>query len=165
MRRLFFSTLLVMSFLFIVAFPSGSIGKWDDHHAIFESVLASQKKQIAVCESGERHYGVWGDNHRAYGKYQFHKATFDRLKIKYSYPQLRWESLKDQEWLFDKAIRNGDAGEWTCARCLHAKIGRYAAFKIKAINIASVSCKTCKFQTASWDKDKNKIKAKKILGL
>jgi hypothetical protein len=80
-------------------------------------INTQQKVDILNCESGGRHYGVWGDHHKAYGIAQFHQGTFDRFKNEMGFPQARIESLHDQLAVFSWAIDNGYANHWTCAKC------------------------------------------------
>ena len=72
------------------------------------------KYQVGYCESRNRHEGVWGDNGKAYGRYQFHQRTFNWLKNKYGRPELQRTSLADQEWLFERAIKDGQGKLWSC---------------------------------------------------
>lgn len=91
--------------------------------------LERQKIIILQCESSCRHEGVWGDGGRAYGIAQFHEKTFNAMKKMAGRPGLNWRDKDDQLWLFDWALRNGHAHNWTCARWLAAEI--VPAFAIK----------------------------------
>jgi len=139
MKKIPLVILAVLSILFILVFAQ-SEGDYIKRDIAFET----QKIQILKCESSYRHYGVWGDNGRAYGIAQFHRKTFDRFKTLAGWPQLRWDSLRDQLWLFDWALRNGYANAWTCARCLPAKTKVKPAFKIASSSKLSASSKYCK---------------------
>lgn len=79
------------------------------------------KHQVGFCESSNRHEGVWGDNGKAYGKYQFWEKTFDSLAKKAGRPELQWQSERDQEWLFTWAIQNGYGRLWTCYNTIKYK--------------------------------------------
>ena len=105
--------------LFILLFP---IGLECEPIPKIDVAFEQQKLQILNCESGNRHYGVWGDNGKAYGIAQFHERTFNQFKTEAGYPQLRWESLADQLWLFDWALKNKHSGSWTCASSLRNKV-------------------------------------------
>jgi hypothetical protein len=74
------------------------------------------KYYVGQCESGNKHYNVWGDSGLAYGKYQFHKRTFNWMKKEAGRPELKWKVLADQEWLFQWAIEHGYGNHWTCYR-------------------------------------------------
>lgn len=125
MKKLTFLILIMMSFFFILVFAAGSKGDSVTRDIPFEK----QKLQILKCESDYRHDGLWGDGGKAYGIAQFHKRTFNRLKVEAGMPQLRWKSLQDQLRLFDWALRNGHAGAWTCA-------SKTKLAKVKKNNIA-----------------------------
>lgn len=91
-----------------------------------EMRLEAQKLKILQGESGCRHYDragkiIRGDGGRALGIAQFHRATFENLKKLAGRPELSILDKDDQLWLFDWAIRNGHAHNWTVARWLAAK--------------------------------------------
>jgi hypothetical protein len=110
-----------------------------------EMRLEAQKLQILKGESGLKHDGVWGDGGRAYGIAQFHQATFNTLKKLAGRPELKWKSEKDQLWLFDWAIRNGHAHNWTVARWLAAEEEpAYQIAKKHIIKKGSARCPTRK---------------------
>ena len=79
------------------------------------------KYQVGYCESRNKHDNIWGDNGKAYGKFQFHEKTFNYLKVKYGVPGLQWKSEKDQEELFKRAIEDGQGKLWTCYREMKKK--------------------------------------------
>lgn len=71
---------------------------------------------LAVCESGMRHDGIYGDNGRAYGLMQFHRRTFDWFKKMAGRESMRIENMYDQIVLAAWAIKNGFGEHWTCFR-------------------------------------------------
>jgi len=90
--------------------PPGTLTSVDKSKNYFDEL----RHQVGFCESGNKHDGVWGDGGLAYGKYQFHKRTFDWMKKKARRPELKRENLQDQEWLFAWALKNGYGSHWTC---------------------------------------------------
>jgi hypothetical protein len=91
-----------------------------------EMRLEAQKYRILQDESGCRHYDragniITGDGGLALGIAQFHRATFESLKKLAGRAELDIMSRDDQLWLFDWAIRNGHAHNWTAARWLAAR--------------------------------------------
>jgi len=70
---------------------------------------------VAYCESGIRHDGVWGDDGLAYGLFQFHKPTF----YKFAAEGMDYYSLDDQievaAWMFANDLES----HWTCWRKLY----------------------------------------------
>jgi len=65
---------------------------------------------VAQCESGLRHYGVWGDNYRSYGIFQFWESTF----YKYADEGMDWKDLDDQIDTAAKMFSLGIRSCWTC---------------------------------------------------
>ena len=115
-----------------------------------EMRLEAQKMEILNGESGYRHYDkqgkiIKGDAGRAIGIAQFHRATFNRLKKLAGRPELNIKKKEDQLWLFDWAMRNGHAHNWTVARWLAAE--KKPAFKIDQRHVfkkGSARCPTRK---------------------
>jgi hypothetical protein len=70
--------------------------------------------QVGHCESRNQHEGIWGDSGKAYGKYQFHKRTFDSFKVRFGHPEWNWKSVTHQDKLARLMIANGYGGHWTC---------------------------------------------------
>ena len=69
----------------------------------YEKVLST-----LYCESNLRHYGVFGDQGRAYGIAQFHYPTFKR------YCSGNYYDMYDQLECFGKMISKGLQNHWTC---------------------------------------------------
>ena len=68
---------------------------------------------VAYCESGLRHEGVWGDDFTSYGCWQFQRKTFDR------YCAGNWFNFNDQTECAAKMFSNGLAPHWTCFKQLY----------------------------------------------
>ena len=66
--------------------------------------------KVLQCESSLLHYGVFGDNSRAYGVAQFHEPTFKQV-CKGDY-----KNYKDQINCFVKMMSQGLGKHWTCAK-------------------------------------------------
>ncbi len=112
----------------------------------YNNAWENQKEQILECESDNRHYDTGGkikkgDGGRAYGIAQFHKKTFEVLKKLARRPELDLKNKDDQLWLFDWALKNGHAHNWTCARWLAAETA--PLFKIKKAHILVKGSKKC----------------------
>ena len=138
---LFISTALIFTFSILAIVPETSPAAL----CAEDMRLEAQKLQILKGESGLKHDGVWGDGGRAYGIAQFHLPTFQRLKKLAGRPELNWKKKGDQLWLFDWAIRNGHAHNWTVARWIAAE--EKPAFKIEKKHVfkkGSARCPTNK---------------------
>lgn len=78
-------------------------------------VLASK---ITFCESSDRHEGIWGDNGKAYGKWQFHERTFYWLAVIAGYENVNWKNEDDQDLVGMWALEHGYAYLWTCNKLI-----------------------------------------------
>lgn len=88
--------------------------------------LVKDKYPFVDCiiqnESGWNPKAV-GDNFRAYGLFQFHRATFDRFSAKYNL-ELDYQNPNDQLLLFEKMLDEDFnlIRHWTTAKsCLRGK--------------------------------------------
>lgn len=118
----FICTVAIFSYSLLLYVPEISPAMLYDNNMRLEA----QKYRILHDESGCRHYDragniITGDGGRALGIAQFHRATFESLKKLAGREELDIMSRDDQLWLFDWAIRNGHAHNWTAARWLAAR--------------------------------------------
>jgi len=104
MKRLLFLLVLVCLLISAKSFPSD----------IPFTPLEKTVYRIGYCESRNNHNVRPGDNGLAVGKYQFHKRTFSSFAREAGRPELKRESLPDQEWLVRWAVQRGYGSSWTC---------------------------------------------------
>jgi len=74
------------------------------------------RHQVGWYESRNNHNVKPGDNGLAFGKYQFHKRTFNWVKGLAGMPDLNIAIEKDQEILLKWAIENGYGRHWSCIK-------------------------------------------------
>lgn len=72
---------------------------------------------LVICESNNKHDGVWGDNGKAYGRFQFWKIGFYDLVEKTGNQDLllNWQNSTDQYFIYKEAYKIGEVSQkWTC---------------------------------------------------
>ena len=85
----------------------------DEERFIIETI------NLVICESGNKHEGVWGDNGKAYGRFQFWKIGFDDL-VKITGNEdllLDWQNSTHQYFIYKQAYKKQLASKyWSCFR-------------------------------------------------
>lgn len=74
---------------------------------------------LVICESGNKHEGVWGDNGKAYGRFQFWKIGFYDLVEKTDNQDLKldWQDPTHQYFVYKEAYKKQIVSKyWTCYR-------------------------------------------------
>ena len=104
---MFFLVVLMVSIFTVKSFPIGT-----DSITPFEKL----RYQVGYHESRNNHNVKPGDNGLAFGKYQFHKRTFNWMKGMAGMNDLDIAYEKDQETLFKWAIENGYGRHWSCIK-------------------------------------------------
>lgn len=69
---------------------------------------------LTLCESGNRHEGVWGDGGKSYGRWQFQEASFQYLADRAGLPGLDWQDAQAQTVVGAWALTNGYTRWWSC---------------------------------------------------
>lgn len=69
--------------------------------------------KIIACESDGNSTAI-GDNGKAYGIVQYHKATFEEHARKANLKNADWKNPKHQLYLLGWALNNNEGGKWTC---------------------------------------------------
>lgn len=82
------------------------------HYASEFGVNPEKALAVAKCESNFKE-DVYGDHGLAYGIYQFHVETFDRMAREFGEP-LNYFSTEDQIKLATWAFSKGYQNHWTC---------------------------------------------------
>ena len=84
-------------------FAFGSDLEWEFEELVREKYpeKAEILIDLALCESGWKHDGQWGDNYTSYGLFQFKKETF------YLFCEGDWKSDQDQLNCAEKMIEMG----------------------------------------------------------
>lgn len=85
----------------------------DEERFIIETI------NLVICESGNKHEGVWGDNGKAYGRFQFWKIGFDDL-VKITGNEdllLDWQNSTHQYFIYKQAYKKQLTSKyWSCFR-------------------------------------------------
>ena len=109
--------------------------------AVYSAQYGTDKEilmKMIECESGWNESAL-GDNGRAYGLLQFHKASFDRMAKAFG-EELDYKSSSDQIRLASWAIQNGYAREWTSYRAIKNG-GHYSFYSNLLQKHFNVKCK------------------------
>ena len=87
----------------------------------FGTIQAEEKFLIETvnliqCESNNKHYNVWGDDGKAYGRFQFWKPTFYNFVKEAGMEDMvmDWQNPEHQYRVYRWAYSNGKLKHWTC---------------------------------------------------
>lgn len=87
-----------------------------DYFSQLNGVDSKLISKVVECESQYNH-NASGDGNRAYGIFQYHKASFERHAKLYG-EELDYYSVYDQVKLGTWSIANGMGNEWTAYRAI-----------------------------------------------
>ena len=111
---------LILGVLFLLPYSSQAYNQetatYVAERAIEQGVNPALIVAVGICESDLRHKGVWGDNFKAYGIFQFWEKTFNWMSKQSSGSVLDWKSFEDQVDVAIWAFKNGYRSHWTCAK-------------------------------------------------